>query len=203
MPRAFLGMAGLIQFAPLDPHLRHHLRAAAPAAAAGGEAASRRRSTAVKKGDEVVTGGGHIGKVTKVDGDEVEVEFAAGQRHRVVKATLTDVRPTGAKPANDWPCSIFRAGSACRSASSLAARRPARDPEPDRRDRCQAARPRLHAADQPRPRSCRRQPPPARSRHRRRRQARGSRRWRTTIATQMRARSRRSTSATSRPATAR
>jgi preprotein translocase subunit YajC len=58
--------------------------------------------TAVKKGDEVVTGGGHIGKVTKVGEDEVEVEFAGGQRHRVVKSMLSEVRRTGsAKPAND------------------------------------------------------------------------------------------------------
>jgi len=57
---------------------------------------------AVKKGDQVVTGGGHIGKVTKVDDDEVEVEFAAGHRHRVVKSMLSEVRPSGgSKPAND------------------------------------------------------------------------------------------------------
>jgi preprotein translocase subunit YajC len=56
---------------------------------------------AVKKGDEVVTGGGHIGKVTKVGDHEVEVEFAAGQRHRVLKSTLSEVRPSGSKPAND------------------------------------------------------------------------------------------------------
>ena len=57
---------------------------------------------AVKKGDEVVTGGGHIGKVTKVGDHEVEVEFAAGHRHRVVKSTLSEVRPSGGgKPAND------------------------------------------------------------------------------------------------------
>ena len=56
---------------------------------------------AVKKGDEVVTGGGHIGKVTKVSDHEVEVEFAAGHRHRVVKSMLSEVRPSGAKPAND------------------------------------------------------------------------------------------------------
>jgi len=67
------------------------------------QAAKRQRLKidAVKKGDEVVTGGGHIGKVTKVNGDEVEVEFASGQRHRVVKAMLSDVRSTGAKAAND------------------------------------------------------------------------------------------------------
>ena len=57
---------------------------------------------AVKKGDEVVTGGGHIGKVTKVADHEVEVEFAAGHRHRVVKSMLSEVRPAaGVKSAND------------------------------------------------------------------------------------------------------
>ena len=57
---------------------------------------------AVKKGDEVVTGGGHIGKVTKVGEHEVEVEFASGHRHRVVKSMLSEVRPAGgSKPAND------------------------------------------------------------------------------------------------------
>lgn len=57
---------------------------------------------AVKKGDEVVTGGGLIGKATKVEDAVVEVEIAPNTRVRVVKATLTDVRPTGSgKPAND------------------------------------------------------------------------------------------------------
>ena len=55
---------------------------------------------AVKRGDTVVTGGGLIGKATKVDTDEVEVEIAPNVRVRVVKSTLTDVRTTG-KPAND------------------------------------------------------------------------------------------------------
>lgn len=56
---------------------------------------------ATKKGDVVVTGGGLIGKVTKVDGDEIEVELAPNVRVRAVKGTLTDVRPLGTKPAND------------------------------------------------------------------------------------------------------
>jgi preprotein translocase subunit YajC len=57
---------------------------------------------AVKKGDEVVTSGGHIGKVTKVSDHEVEVEFAAGHRHRVVRTMLHEVRPLGGgAPAND------------------------------------------------------------------------------------------------------
>ena len=56
---------------------------------------------AVKKNDTVVTGGGLIGKVTRVTDDEVEVEIANGVRVRVVKATLSDVRSQNAKPAND------------------------------------------------------------------------------------------------------
>jgi len=57
---------------------------------------------AVKKGDRVVTGGGLIGKVTKVGDTEVEVELAQGIRVNAVKSTLTQViDPTAAKPAND------------------------------------------------------------------------------------------------------
>jgi preprotein translocase subunit YajC len=55
----------------------------------------------VKKNDTAVTTGGLIGKVTKVDEAEVELEIAAGVRVRVVKTMLSDVRPHGAKPAND------------------------------------------------------------------------------------------------------
>jgi preprotein translocase subunit YajC len=57
---------------------------------------------AAKKGDSVVTGGGLIGKVTKVDGDTVEIEIAAGVKVKAVKSTLADITPwsTG-KPAND------------------------------------------------------------------------------------------------------
>ena len=53
----------------------------------------------VKKNDTVVTGGGLIGKVTRVDDAEVEVELAPNVRVKALKATLTEVR--GAKPAND------------------------------------------------------------------------------------------------------
>ena len=57
---------------------------------------------AVKKGDRVVTGGGLMGKVTKVGDTEVEVELAQGVRVQVVKSTLSQVvDPTTAKPAND------------------------------------------------------------------------------------------------------
>jgi len=57
---------------------------------------------AVKKGDRVITGGGLIGKVTKVGDTEVEVELAQGFRVQAVKSTLSQVvDPTAAKPAND------------------------------------------------------------------------------------------------------
>lgn len=56
----------------------------------------------VKKGDDIVTGGGLIGRVTRVKDDELEVELATGVRARVVKNTLTAVTARGAPvAAND------------------------------------------------------------------------------------------------------
>ena len=55
---------------------------------------------AVKRNDMVVTSGGLIGKVTKVEDAEVEVEIAPNVRVKVVKATLSDVRVKG-EAAND------------------------------------------------------------------------------------------------------
>lgn len=56
---------------------------------------------AVKVRDTIVTSGGLIGKVTKVEETEVEVELAPNVRVKVVKGMLAEVRQTGAKPAND------------------------------------------------------------------------------------------------------
>ncbi len=56
----------------------------------------------VKRGDSVVTGGGLIGKVAKVNENEVQIDLAEGVRVTAVKATLQDVRSkTAPKPAND------------------------------------------------------------------------------------------------------
>ena len=56
----------------------------------------------VKKGDTVVTAGGLIGKVTKVDETEVELELGPQVKVRAIKATLAEIRPLGGgKPAND------------------------------------------------------------------------------------------------------
>lgn len=56
---------------------------------------------AVKKGDRVITGGGLIGKVTKVNDTEVEVELGPNIRVTAVKSTLSQVGNTATKPAND------------------------------------------------------------------------------------------------------
>ena len=56
---------------------------------------------AVKKGDRVVTGGGLIGRVTKVGDTEVEVELAQNVRVQALKSTLSLVVDPTAKPAND------------------------------------------------------------------------------------------------------
>ena len=67
--------------------------------------AHRAMLDAVKRGDEVVTGGGLIGRVTKVADAELEVEVATGVKLRVVKGTLADVRtkplPTAANDAKN------------------------------------------------------------------------------------------------------
>lgn len=47
----------------------------------------------VRRGDIVVTGGGIVGKVTKVsEADDITVEIAEGIRVQVMKGTLADVR---------------------------------------------------------------------------------------------------------------
>jgi preprotein translocase subunit YajC len=51
--------------------------------------------------DTVITNGGLVGKVTKVDEHELEIEIAQGVKVRVIKSMLADIRPHGAKAAND------------------------------------------------------------------------------------------------------
>jgi len=50
----------------------------------------------IRRGDQVVTGGGILGKVTKViDDSELEVEIADGVKIRVVRSGVTEVRVKG------------------------------------------------------------------------------------------------------------
>ncbi len=47
---------------------------------------------ALRRGDQIVTGGGILGKVTKVGEDSmIEVEIADGVKVKVVKSTITQV----------------------------------------------------------------------------------------------------------------
>jgi preprotein translocase subunit YajC len=56
----------------------------------------------LKKGDSVLTGGGFIGKVTKIDGEYAEVELAPNVKVRALKSSITDVLPpAGSAAAND------------------------------------------------------------------------------------------------------
>lgn len=50
----------------------------------------------IRRGDQVVTGGGIVGKVTKViDDAELEVEIAEGIKVRVVRNGISEVRVKG------------------------------------------------------------------------------------------------------------
>lgn len=57
----------------------------------------------VGRGDTVVTTGGLIGKVTRVEEDELELEVGPNVRVRVVKGMLQEVRPHGARLGKDQP----------------------------------------------------------------------------------------------------
>ena len=50
---------------------------------------------AIRRGDTVVTSGGIIGKVTKVEDDELQVEIADNVRIKVLRNTVSEVRGKG------------------------------------------------------------------------------------------------------------
>jgi preprotein translocase subunit YajC len=57
---------------------------------------------ALKKGDQVLTGGGIVGKVTRVDADGmVMVEIAQGVQVKVAKGTISDLLNKPAPAANE------------------------------------------------------------------------------------------------------
>jgi preprotein translocase subunit YajC len=49
----------------------------------------------IRRGDTVVTSGGIIGKVAKVDENELQVEIADGVKIKVVRSTVSEVRGKG------------------------------------------------------------------------------------------------------------
>lgn len=58
--------------------------------------------SAIRRGDTVVTGGGIVGKVTKVvDDGELEIEIAEGVRIRALRGSISDVRTKGEPVADN------------------------------------------------------------------------------------------------------
>lgn len=55
----------------------------------------------VGRGDTIVTNGGLIGKVVKVDDDVLTVDLGSGNKVKVMRAMISDIRNKTAKPAND------------------------------------------------------------------------------------------------------
>ncbi|MEZ5937668.1 MAG: preprotein translocase subunit YajC [Hyphomonadaceae bacterium] len=56
----------------------------------------------LKKGDEVVTSGGIIGKIFKISDDEITIDTGEGQKLRVIRSMVLDMRNKPAPaPAND------------------------------------------------------------------------------------------------------
>jgi preprotein translocase subunit YajC len=62
----------------------------------------REMLASVRRGDQVVTGGGFLGKVTKVLNDnEIEIELAEGMRVRALKGTLQNIVSRGEPAAKE------------------------------------------------------------------------------------------------------
>ncbi|HRP79528.1 MAG TPA: preprotein translocase subunit YajC [Aquamicrobium sp.] len=55
---------------------------------------------AIRRGDTVVTGGGLVGKVTKANDDDLEVDLGNGVKVTALRATIADVRVKGEPVAN-------------------------------------------------------------------------------------------------------
>ena len=53
----------------------------------------------IRRGDTIVTSGGIIGKVTKVEDNELQVEIADNVRIKLLRSTVSEVRGKGAEAA--------------------------------------------------------------------------------------------------------
>lgn len=55
---------------------------------------------AVRRGDTVITGGGLVGKVTKANDDDLEIDLGNGVKVTALRSTIADVRVKGEPIAN-------------------------------------------------------------------------------------------------------
>jgi preprotein translocase subunit YajC len=81
-----VAMGGLLWFLFLRPQMRQQKE-------------HKTKLDCLKKGDQVLTGGGFIGKVTRVDDTYLDVELAPGIKVKALRSTITDVIPPGGTPA--------------------------------------------------------------------------------------------------------
>ena len=58
---------------------------------------------AIRAGDRIVTSGGILGKVVKIDGEELVVEIADNVRVRVIRGTVSDVVNKSEPAGGDKP----------------------------------------------------------------------------------------------------
>lgn len=56
---------------------------------------------AIRRGDTVVTGGGLVGRVTKVNDNELEVDLGNGLKVTAIRSMIADVRVKGEPVANE------------------------------------------------------------------------------------------------------
>src|SRR3989337_104986 len=70
---------------------------------------------AIRRGDTIVTSGGIIGKVTKVDDQELQVEIADGVKVKLLRSTISEVRGKGEAA----PAAKAKAASSCLPRCSL------------------------------------------------------------------------------------
>jgi preprotein translocase subunit YajC len=84
----FVAMIAIFWFLILRPQMRQQKE-------------HRNKIAAIKKGDQVLTGGGLLGKVTRVDDNYADVEIAQGIKVKALKSTIADVIDKTAEPAND------------------------------------------------------------------------------------------------------
>ena len=86
---------------------------------------------AVRRGDTVVTGGGIVGRVTKVfdESGEVEVEIADGIRIRALRSTLADIRSKGTDTTSESTAAITRTKKPATRKKTAAANKNSEDSE--------------------------------------------------------------------------
>jgi len=82
---------------------------------------------AIRRGDTVVTGGGLVGKVTRViDENELEIDLGGGNKVVSIRSMIADVRVKG-EPAANENTQTEASAAAAKPAAKSTGRRPSRN----------------------------------------------------------------------------